>query len=98
MPSASLNLLTIAHQTMIDAGFKPDVPEPVLQELNNLKLGGQIGNLRLAICGHCCGRQLTTRNPATSTRLNMRRDCLMAAARFDKRRRMFPRVGCRSAG
>jgi exoribonuclease-2 len=40
MPSASLNLLTIAHQTMIDAGFKPDVPEPVLQELNNLKLGG----------------------------------------------------------
>ena len=38
MPFASLNLLAIARQTMIDAGFKPDVPAPVLQELQNLKV------------------------------------------------------------
>jgi exoribonuclease-2 len=38
MPLASLNLLTIAHQAMLDAGFKPDVPQPVLQQLKNLKV------------------------------------------------------------
>jgi exoribonuclease-2 len=38
LPFGSFNLLAIAHQAMIDAGFKPDVSQPVLQELQNLKL------------------------------------------------------------
>jgi len=30
----ALDLLAMAHQTMIDAGFVPDEPQPVLDELN----------------------------------------------------------------
>jgi exoribonuclease-2 len=40
MSFASLDLLAIAHQAMIDAGFKPDMSESVLQELQNLKVSG----------------------------------------------------------
>src|SRR5256885_3712428 len=33
----SINLSAIAHQTMIDAGFVPDLPDPVLGELRSLE-------------------------------------------------------------
>ncbi len=33
----SLDLLAIAHQAMLDAGFNPDVPETVLREMQSLK-------------------------------------------------------------
>src|SRR5258708_20262595 len=39
--SDSLNLIAIAHQAMLDAGFVPDMPPSVLDELQSLPTRSQ---------------------------------------------------------
>jgi len=71
--SDSLDLFAIAHQAMIDAGFVPDFPQAVSQELLAIESSSQLLRLtaKRATCALCYGRRSITVNLVTSIRWNM---------------------------
>jgi len=55
----SIDLSAIAHQAMIDAGFVPDMPHSVFDELQSLESKSPTAaeDSGTEICARCCGRQ-----------------------------------------